>query len=175
MIPRHVWASSARCLCVEEKTRPASQALCAGRNRFSAPGMHFTWSAAAAAAASHPHREHVERGSRTRSHTQHWRQTADGNAVNRRIKMSLYFVGKLRLQEAVPLLRAVVSDWLERDLKDWECNQSYQRRAGALPVSWMCRGERGQLSHFYIFLHNSSNWNTQVIFWYNKHIYVHNY
>lgn len=48
-------------VCEKKKTRPASQALCAGWNRFSVPGMHFTLSASdARTAASCPQWQHDE-------------------------------------------------------------------------------------------------------------------
>lgn len=78
------------------KTRPASQALCAGWNRFSAPGMHFTLSASDGhTAASDPHREHAD-GTSRRVHARSNEIITDVNA-NKPIKFIVSFLSKLRL------------------------------------------------------------------------------
>lgn len=80
---------------MREKPRPASQALCAGWNRFSVPGMHFTLSASNVhTAASNPRQEHGGEVKDALRRATFKIQTHVNAAERRIIKVVLRFLGK---------------------------------------------------------------------------------
>lgn len=125
---RGLWNDSPTCLSIiggvsQRKARPASQALCAGGNRFSAPGMHFTLSASSVHTAPLQTRTgSIPRRSARRSH-QHNRDinghvSAGRKEKKRRMKIIL------SPQEAGTLLRLLANDWLAKDSRDGGNDQS---------------------------------------------------
>lgn len=119
VIPRHVWASSARCLGVREKKHGLLHRLCVRGGTGSALRgcISLCPHSNVHTAASGPRRGMLRESSRRVHGHAAPKVLTDVNAAHGGIKIILCFMSKLRLQEAGPRLRVVVDNWLGKRLE----------------------------------------------------------